>query len=139
MCHRDIKPSNILINSSNEAKYCDFGSAKILDEGGKNVVYICSRYYRAPELILGSTAYGKEIDIWSLGCVLAEMLVNKALFDGSNSTDMLIKIFQIVGSPTAEDMAAIKPAQTLDIAKVKPYGLSNRIFKLNPNASPGLV
>ena len=79
MCHRDIKPSNILINNK-ELKLCDFGSAKCLVEGEKNISYICSRYYRAPELIFGATFYTNQIDVWSAACVIGEMLTNKPLF-----------------------------------------------------------
>jgi serine/threonine protein kinase len=70
ICHRDIKPSNILINNIT-AKLCDFGSAKILTAGQKNIAYICSRYYRAPELLFGAIFYTHQVDIWSLGCVIA--------------------------------------------------------------------
>jgi glycogen synthase kinase 3 beta len=65
-----IKPSNILINNV-AAKLCDFGSAKILAAGQKNIAYICSRYYRAPELLFGAIFYTQQVDIWSLGCVIA--------------------------------------------------------------------
>lgn len=68
ICHRDIKPQNLLINPENQQlKLCDFGSAKALVKGEPNVSYICSRYYRAPELIFGSTDYSTAIDIWSEG------------------------------------------------------------------------
>lgn len=62
--HRDLKPENILMNEKGELKICDFGSAKILSEDGKNTPYIVSRYYRAPELILGVSDYTEKIDIW---------------------------------------------------------------------------
>lgn len=68
ICHRDIKPQNILVNSNNHVlKICDFGSAKRLVPGEPNVAYICSRYYRAPELIFGATEYTTAIDVWSIG------------------------------------------------------------------------
>lgn len=68
ICHRDIKPQNLLVNPENQQlKLCDFGSAKALVRGEPNVSYICSRYYRAPELIFGSTDYSTAIDIWSQG------------------------------------------------------------------------
>ena len=68
ICHRDIKPQNLLVNPTNQQlKLCDFGSAKALVKGEPNVSYICSRYYRAPELIFGSTDYSTAIDIWSQG------------------------------------------------------------------------
>merc|ERR1719410_738486 len=76
ICHRDIKPQNLLVDPrSQQLKLCDFGSAKALVAGEPNVSYICSRYYRAPELIFGSTDYTTAIDIWSQGCVGAELLL----------------------------------------------------------------
>lgn len=68
ICHRDVKPQNILINFNNQrAVLCDFGSAKKLAASDPNIAYICSRHYRAPELIFGSTEYTTSIDIWSMG------------------------------------------------------------------------
>lgn len=68
ICHRDIKPQNLLVNpETQQLKLCDFGSAKALVKGEPNVAYICSRYYRAPELIFGSTDYSTAIDVWSEG------------------------------------------------------------------------
>ena len=75
IAHRDIKPQNILFDTTtNKAIICDFGSAKQLIEGEPNLAYICSRCYRAPELIFGATNYTTQIDMWSLGCVLVEMI-----------------------------------------------------------------
>lgn len=69
-------------------KLCDFGSAKLLSSSETNVAYICTRHYRAPELLLGSTYYGTEIDLWGAGCVMAEMLRGgKLLFEGKTNTD----------------------------------------------------
>jgi serine/threonine protein kinase len=71
ICHRDIKPHNILVDTnSNKLVMCDFGSAKKLIKGEPNIAYICSRCYRAPELIFGATEYTTQIDMWSAGCVL---------------------------------------------------------------------
>lgn len=88
ICHRDIKPQNLLIDPlTGILKLCDFGSAKILNPTEPNVSYICSRYYRAPELIFGARNYTTKIDIWSAGCVVAEMtlghffLVNPVLIN----------------------------------------------------------
>jgi len=76
ICHRDIKPQNLLVDPTNHVlKICDFGSAKRLIKGEVNVSYICSRYYRAPELIFGATEYNNAIDVWSVGCVMAELLL----------------------------------------------------------------
>lgn len=74
--HRDIKPQNLLVDPlSHQLKLCDFGSAKKIVKGEKNVAYICSRYYRAPELIFGATEYTSAVDVWSAGCVIGELLL----------------------------------------------------------------
>lgn len=76
ICHRDIKPQNVLVDTSTHIlKLCDFGSAKQLIPGEPNVSYICSRYYRAPELIFGNSNYSTAIDVWSVGCVIAELML----------------------------------------------------------------
>ncbi|KAJ0724941.1 putative shaggy-related protein kinase NtK-1 CMGC-GSK family [Helianthus annuus] len=78
VCHRDIKPQNLLVNPhTHQVKLCDFGSDKVLVKGEPNISYICSRYYRAPELIFGATEYTTAIDVWSAGCVLAELLLGQ--------------------------------------------------------------
>lgn len=77
ICHRDIKPHNILVdNVKNLIILADFGSAKKLVPGEANISYICSRCYRAPELIFGATDYTPQIDVWSIGCCIAELMVN---------------------------------------------------------------
>lgn len=88
ICHRDIKPQNLLVDPSNHVlKLCDFGSAKRVVKGEVNVSYICSRYYRAPELIFGATDYTPAIDVWSAGCVIAELLLGQPLFPGESGVD----------------------------------------------------
>eukprot|EP00882_Tetradesmus_deserticola_P027847 GHRQ01030980.1.p1 GENE.GHRQ01030980.1~~GHRQ01030980.1.p1 ORF type:complete len:342 (+),score=114.81 GHRQ01030980.1:156-1181(+) len=83
ICHRDIKPQNLLVNTENhQLKLCDFGSAKVLIKAEPNISYICSRYYRAPELIFGATDYTSAIDVWSVGCVLAELMLGQPMFPG---------------------------------------------------------
>jgi hypothetical protein len=88
---------------------CDFGSAKKLVPGEPNVAYICSRYYRAPELIFGATDYTDAIDLWSVGCVLVEMVLGTPLFPGESGVDQLVEIIKVLGSPTPEQLAAMKP------------------------------
>ena len=108
--HRDIKPPNILVDQkTNIIKLCDFGSAKKLVKGQKSCAYICSRYYRAPELIFGSSNYDNQIDVWSMGCVITELVLGRPLFPGSNPSDQLVEIIKILGTPTKEDILSMNP------------------------------
>ncbi|KAJ3436562.1 glycogen synthase kinase-3 alpha [Anaeramoeba flamelloides] len=108
VCHRDIKPDNILISpSSSELRLCDFGSAKILKKGEENTSYICSRHYRAPELIFGSTVYDTKIDLWSIGCVLGELLTGRTLFPGSTGILQLVEIIKVLGTPTEKELSCM--------------------------------
>mmetsp|Transcript_2425 Transcript_2425/g.3539 ORF Transcript_2425/g.3539 Transcript_2425/m.3539 type:complete len:425 (-) Transcript_2425:405-1679(-) len=113
ICHRDIKPQNLLLNPvTHVLKLCDFGSAKVLEKGEPNVSYICSRYYRAPELIFGSTDYTCSIDTWSLGCVGAELLLGQPLFPGDSGVDQLVEIIKVLGTPTREEIKAMNKNYT---------------------------
>ncbi|PWN87525.1 putative glycogen synthase kinase 3 alpha [Acaromyces ingoldii] len=110
ICHRDIKPQNLLLNpTTGVLKLCDFGSAKILVAGEPNVSYICSRYYRAPELIFGATNYTTNIDIWSTGCVMAELMQGQPLFPGESGIDQLVEIIKVLGTPTKEQIKTMNP------------------------------
>ena len=110
ICHRDIKPQNLLYNPMTcVLKLCDFGSAKILVEGEPNVSYICSRYYRAPELIFGATNYTTQIDVWSAGCVMAELLLLQPLFPGATGIDQLVEIIKILGTPSKDQIRTMNP------------------------------
>lgn len=123
VCHRDIKPQNLLIDPQSCAlKLCDFGSAKILVRGEPNVAYICSRYYRAPELILGNSNYATNVDVWSLGCVIAEMLLGEPLFPGENAVDQMVEIIKVLGTPTRDQLLAMNASHAdFRFPQVKPH------------------
>lgn len=113
ICHRDIKPQNLLVNPhTHQLKLCDFGSAKMLVKGEPNISYICSRYYRAPELIFGATEYTTAIDLWSTGCVMAELLLGQPLFPGESGVDQLVEIIKVLGTPTREEIRCMNPNYT---------------------------
>jgi glycogen synthase kinase 3 beta len=108
ICHRDVKPHNVLVDpNTGVLKLCDLGSAKQLVAGEANVAYICSRYYRAPELILGATEYTTAVDLWSVGCVVAELLLGQPLFMGDTSEVQLVEIIRVLGTPTRDDLRAM--------------------------------
>mmetsp|Transcript_130517 Transcript_130517/g.237337 ORF Transcript_130517/g.237337 Transcript_130517/m.237337 type:complete len:384 (+) Transcript_130517:98-1249(+) len=123
ICHRDIKPQNLLVDGRTHAlKLCDFGSAKRLVKGEPNVAYICSRYYRAPELIFGATDYTTVIDIWSSACVTAELILGQPIFPGESGVDQLVEIIKVLGTPTREELMAMNPNYTeFKFPQIKPH------------------
>jgi len=109
ICHRDIKPENVLIEGYT-LKLGDFGSAKVLKDGsGLSSSYICSRWWRAPELVLGTTDYTRSVDRWSCGCVIAEMMLGIPIFRGKSSWGQMYQIIRALGSPTLEEVHALNP------------------------------
>ncbi|CAK7893656.1 hypothetical protein CAAN1_01S13652 [[Candida] anglica] len=130
ICHRDIKPQNLLIDpTSGVLKLCDFGSAKILNPNEPNVSYICSRYYRAPELIFGATNYTTKIDVWSAGCVMAELILGQPLFPGESGIDQLVEIIKILGTPSRDQIKNMNPNYVeYTFPQIKPIPLS-KIFR----------
>ncbi|CAE6416265.1 unnamed protein product [Rhizoctonia solani] len=138
ICHRDIKPQNLLLNpSTGILKLCDFGSAKILVPGEPNVSYICSRYYRAPELIFGATNYSTNIDIWSTGCVMAELMLGQPLFPGESGIDQLVEIIKVLGTPTREQIKTMNPNyMEHKFPQIKPHPFS-KVFR--PRTSPEML
>lgn len=102
--HRDLKPNNLLINSEGVLKIGDFGLAK--NYGSPNKVYshqVVTRWYRAPELIFGARIYSTGIDMWAVGCILAELLLRVPFLPGETDLDQLNQIFKVLGSPSEED------------------------------------
>ncbi len=113
ICHRDLKPQNILTDpQTHELKLCDFGSAKKLVHGEPNVSYISSRPYRAPELIFGATEYTCAIDLWSAGCVIAELVLGNPIFAGDSSLDQIVEIIKVLGTPNKQQIQAMNPEYT---------------------------
>ncbi|TKR76936.1 hypothetical protein L596_017998 [Steinernema carpocapsae] len=103
--HRDLKPDNILISSSNKLKITDFGQSCLycperLDENYGNQAG--TRWYRAPELLFGATAYSPKIDMWSCGCVLAEFLNSSPMFPGRNDFEQIARIMNVLGNPSED-------------------------------------
>ena len=111
--HRDLKPSNIFLNSDCHVKLGDFGLARTLNSGkqGLNGVitdYVATRWYRAPEMLLGSINYGKPIDMWSVGCILFELLVGRPLLPGKSTKEMIVFMFEVTGFPDRKEYDEVK-------------------------------
>ncbi|KAE9445753.1 hypothetical protein C3L33_22354, partial [Rhododendron williamsianum] len=102
--HRDIKGSNLLIDNGGVLKIADFGLATIVDPSHKHALTsrVVTLWYRAPELLLGSNDYGAGIDLWSAGCILAELLFGKPIMPGRTEVEQLHKIYKLCGSPSDE-------------------------------------
>lgn len=109
--HRDLKPRNLLVNSNCDLKICDFGLARVRFNDEEWVCpmteYVCTRWYRAPEVLCSWTDYSGAIDIWSIGCILAEMYMRKPLYAGQNTQHQLDLIIGLLGSPEDEELLKI--------------------------------
>ncbi|CAM9127342.1 unnamed protein product [Hapterophycus canaliculatus] len=112
LLHRDIKPSNLLLNSDCHVKLCDFGLCRnIAETTGPQphlTDYVATRWYRAPEILLGSPRYTKGVDMWAVGCILGEMLSGRPTFPGTSTMNQLEKITEATGKPSPEDVQSIK-------------------------------
>nr|DBA33776.1 TPA: hypothetical protein GDO54_001414 [Pyxicephalus adspersus] len=98
--HRDLKPSNLAVNEDCELKILDFGLARHTDE--EMTGYVATRWYRAPEIMLNWMHYNMTVDIWSVGCIMAELLTGRTLFPGTDHIDQLKLILRLVGTPEPE-------------------------------------
>lgn len=108
--HNDITPSNILINpESHSLKLCDFNSSTQLNSSEDCIPYKSSYFYTAPELLLGAKKFSCESDLWSVGCVIAEMVLGNPLFKGQSEVDQLVKIFKVLGTPDSVTIEEMNP------------------------------
>ncbi|CAH2286326.1 mitogen-activated kinase 15 isoform X2 [Pelobates cultripes] len=109
-----LPPSNILLDADCLVKLCDFGLARslyqILEDSGNPALteYVATRWYRAPEILLASHRYTKGVDMWSVGCILGEMLLGKPLFPGTSTINQIERIMNVIPPPSQEDVMAIK-------------------------------
>mmetsp|Transcript_3868 Transcript_3868/g.3233 ORF Transcript_3868/g.3233 Transcript_3868/m.3233 type:complete len:259 (+) Transcript_3868:218-994(+) len=120
--HRDIKSANILLSSEGSLKLADFGLAKQYDHFRKMYTNkVVTLWYRAPELLLGSTKYNKSIDVWSIGCFLAELYVGKPIFPGDVEARQIDLIFKVCGTPDLESWPNLVDLKVFEELKPKNY------------------
>lgn len=140
--HRDMKPSNLLLNSECFVKVGDFGLARSLDtpDDSGNVPnpvltdYVATRWYRAPEILLGSTKYTKGVDMWSIGCILGELLGGKPMFPGNSTMNQLDRIIEVTGRPRPEDIEAIQSPFAQSMLENLPPTHPRPLRSMFPNA-----
>lgn len=135
--HRDLKPSNILVNKNCDLKLCDLGLARSFDADTTQFTeYVVTRWYRAPEVILSASEYTKQIDIWSVGCIFAEILGRKPIFPGADYLDQVKKIISVLGYPAEADTTFItNPSARRFLARI-PMKKRVEWRRLYPRANP---
>lgn len=138
--HRDLKPSNLLLNSNCDLKICDFGLARSValteDNFGFMTEYVATRWYRAPEIMLTFQEYTTAIDVWLVGCILAEMLTGRPLFPGRDYHNQLWLIMEVLGTPNMEDYYNIKLKRAREYIRSLPFCKKMPFSELFASANP---
>ncbi len=139
---QDVKPSNLLFNNEGRLKLADFGLARRVSSKMKEnpdlrpmSLEIATRWYKAPEVLLGSHSYDHSVDMWAVGCIFAELIDGSPFFPGNNDIDQLFKIIKVMGTPTASSWPAIESLPDFNkvcLPQVDPMGLTKAL----PDASP---
>ncbi|KAE9553778.1 hypothetical protein FO519_002999 [Halicephalobus sp. NKZ332] len=135
--HRDLKPSNIAVNEDCELKILDFGLARHTDQ--EMTGYVATRWYRAPEIMLNWMHYTQTVDIWSVGCIMAELITGKTLFPGADHIDQLTRIMSVCGTPNEEFLSKISSEEARSYIRNMPK-MDRKDFKIYfSNASPEAI
>eukprot|EP00033_Pygsuia_biforma_P004856 GCRY01005324.1.p1 GENE.GCRY01005324.1~~GCRY01005324.1.p1 ORF type:complete len:476 (+),score=109.77 GCRY01005324.1:128-1429(+) len=138
--HRDLKPSNLLVNSNCDLKICDFGLSRVAApqdfHDGHMTLYVTTRWYRAPEVLLSVKEYSKAIDVWSVGCIFAELLGRAALFPGKDYMHQIQIIVDVIGTPNKDEIAKISSDRARKFLCALPKCKKRPFKALYPGANP---
>jgi nemo like kinase len=140
--HRDIKPGNLLVNSNCILKICDFGLARLWDPTDQqNMTHeVVTQYYRAPELLMGARRYTGAIDVWSVGCIFAELLARRILFQAAGPVEQLNQIINLLGTPSPEEMRDACEGAVNHIMRIpRKTPQLNQLYSLSPQTTPEAV
>nr|XP_005023526.3 mitogen-activated protein kinase 13 [Anas platyrhynchos] len=135
--HRDLKPGNLAVNEDCQLKILDFGLARHAD--AEMTGYVVTRWYRAPEVILNWMHYNQTVDIWSIGCIMAEMLTGKTLFKGKDYLDQLTQILKVTGHPGEDFVEKLEDKAAKSYIKSLPKMPKKDLSVLFPKANPQAV
>ncbi|KAL5711184.1 mitogen-activated protein kinase [Ranunculus cassubicifolius] len=134
--HRDLKPSNLLLDSNCDLKICDFGLARTTSENDFMTEYVVTRWYRAPELLLNCSEYTTAIDIWSVGCILMEILNREPVFPGKDYVQQLKIITELLGTPDESDLGFLRSDNARKYIERLPKFPQIPFSEKFPNVSP---
>ncbi|GAB2217367.1 hypothetical protein Droror1_Dr00000545 [Drosera rotundifolia] len=134
--HRDLKPSNLFLNANCDLKIGDFGLARTTSETDFMTEYVVTRWYRAPELLLNCSEYTAAIDIWSVGCILGEILTREPLFPGKDYVHQLRLITELIGSPDDSSLGFLRSDNARRYVRQLPQFPKQDFSVKFPNASP---
>lgn len=132
--HRDLKPSNIAVNEDCELKVLDFGLARHTE--AEMTGYVATRWYRAPEIMLNWMHYNQTVDIWSVGCIMAELITSRTLFPGKDHIDQLLRIMTLCGTPDPEYMRKITSEEAKNYVRTLPVMERKNFYEIFAGANP---
>ncbi|KIK64207.1 hypothetical protein GYMLUDRAFT_40496 [Collybiopsis luxurians FD-317 M1] len=146
--HRDLKPANMLVNANCDLKVCDFGLARSVHPSASTspnskemmmTEYVATRWYRSPENMLSMNSYTKAVDMWAVGCILAELLCGRPLFPGRDYRHQIELVLHVIGTPTLDEFHAVASRRSREFLRSMPIRKKQNFKNLFPLASDDAI